>query len=400
MIVRATEIKRLEQIYEKNGNQLITLCGRDNSEKEHLMKLFCQNKKFFYYRARQASPKEQILQFGAEIEDHYNVKLQKYTYHEYFNRVRSGDSSKLVVVIDEFQYIAKKDPEFLESILKLKAKKLYPGPVMIVLMSSSIAWMENDYLETFASFDKKKDIAIKLDDVKFLDVVRNFPEYTTRQCVEVYGVLGGVLGYLNRWNGKRDIKDNICRHVLSKNGFLFKEAENYISIELRELSVYNTILASIAAGNNKLNELYLHTGFSRAKISVYMKNLMTFEVVEKVLSFETGGWENAKKGIYQIKNTFIHFWFRFVYPHLSDLYMITPEQFYDKYIAKDLDAYLNRYFIQVCTEYLGLLNLVGKLPIQIHKIGTWVGKQGNIDVVAQNSIRESIVGICNWSERR
>lgn len=76
---------------------------------------------------------------------------------------------------------------------------------------------------------------------------------------------------------------------------MFHEAENYISIELRELSVYNTILAALASGNNKLNDLFLKTGFSRAKISVYMKNLMAFDVVEKVVSFDTGGWENTKR---------------------------------------------------------------------------------------------------------
>ena len=58
-----------------------------------------------------------------------------------------------------------------------------------------------------------------------------------------------------------------------------------------------------------------------------MKNLAAFEVIEKVNSFETGGWENAQKGIYQIRCNYVNFWFRFVYPHLSDLYMMTPETF-------------------------------------------------------------------------
>lgn len=73
-------------------------------------------------------------------------------------------------------------------------------------------------------------------------------------------------------------------------------AEQKISAELRELSVYNTILSAIAQGYNKLNDLYAKTGYSRAKISVYMKNLSHFDIVEKVQSFQTGGWENAKKG--------------------------------------------------------------------------------------------------------
>lgn len=398
MIIQTSELKYLEDLYEQQGNQLVMLYGRESCQKEQLLKVFCKDKRFFYYRARQASAREQLFQMGLEIEEKYNLKLQRFNYDEFFNRVKSGNPSKLVVVIDEFQYIAKKDITFMNSILKLKAKKLYPGPVMIIIASSSIVWAESECEERYGEYLKKLDATIKLKDVAFLDVVRKFPKYTTSQSVEVYGVLGGVPGYLDRRNAQGDVKENICKHILSRNGFLFKEAESYISIELRELSVYNTILAALAAGNNKLNDLFKVTGFSRAKISVYMKNLMAFDVVEKVVSFDTGGWENAKKGVYQISNTFVNFWFRFVYPHLSALYMLTPEEFYDKYIARSLSDYLNRYFIKVCTEYLTLLNMVGKLPIDIHRIGTWVGKQGNIDIVAQNEMRESVVGICNWSE--
>lgn len=45
---------------------------------------------------------------GRELTARFEVMLQKYTYEEYFNRVKSGDPTKLVVVIDEFQYIAKR----------------------------------------------------------------------------------------------------------------------------------------------------------------------------------------------------------------------------------------------------------------------------------------------------
>ena len=87
---------------------------------------------------------EQCMQFGQEIEKQYDLSLTKYTYAEFFNRIRSGDASKLIVIIDEFQYIAKRDEEFLKAVIKLKTKKLYPGPVMILLASSSVAWMEQE----------------------------------------------------------------------------------------------------------------------------------------------------------------------------------------------------------------------------------------------------------------
>lgn len=398
MIVRTTELKQLEQLYSEAGNQLAVLYGREGSEKEQLLRLFTQNKRKFYYRARQCSAKEQLAQMGREIEAWYGIKLQKNTYDEYFTRIRSGNAEKLVVIIDEFQYIQKRDESFLESILKLKAKRLYPGPVLILLCSSSVTWTEHEGREQLAPHAKKIDATIRLSDVTFLDVVRNFPEYTTRQCVEVYGILGGVASYLSRWNGKKSLQENICRNILSPTGYLFDSAQQYLSGELRELSSYNTILGAIAAGKQKLNDLYHETGFARAKISVYMKNLMEFDVIEKVTSFETGGWDNAKKGVYRIKDNYVNFWFRFIYPHLSDLYLLSPEEFYERHIAAELEEYLSRYFVQVCAEYLGLLNMVGKLPIRLHKTGTWVGKQGNIDIIAQSNERENIVGLCNWAK--
>ena len=393
---KASELKKLEELYGQSGNQLVMLYGPMNCEKEELLKAFIKEKKFFYYRARKASAKEQIAMMGEEIARKYDVRIQKFSYDEYFNRVKSGDPSKLVVIIDEFEQIAKKDPEFMESILKLKNKRLYPGPVMIILASSSIVWAEQDMDEVLGDAAKKIEARIKIPNLNFLEVVRAYPEFSVSDSIKVYGVLGGVPGYLKHWDVKKNFKQNICDLILSENGRLFSVAEELVASELRELSVYNTILMAIAKGQNKLNDLFLYTGYSRPKISVYMKNLSHFDIIEKVESFETGGWDNAKKGVYRIKDTYVNFYYRFVYPHLSDLYIMSPEDFYDAYIEKELDEYLSRYFINVCMEYLTLLNQIRRLPIAINKMGTWVGKTGNIDIIAQSSTRENIVGLCNW----
>lgn len=397
MVVKNAVLKELEEAYQKSGNQLYVLYGRADCEKELLIKAFVQNKKYFYYRARQVSPQEQRQRMGEEVSQKFETKLTQFTYEEYFNRVKSGNPSKLVIVIDEFQYISKKDADFTEAIRKLKARKLYPGPVLILLCSSAVAWVEKEMSEVIgAAAAKAVDRRIKIGNLNFLEVVRALPDYPVSECIQVYGVIGGVPGYLNRWNVKQDFKSNVCRLILSRNGYMYRAAEELLEENLRELSVYETILATIAGGNDKLNELYRKTGFSRAKISVYMKNLSAFDIVQKVVSFETGGWENAKKGIYRIRDNYVNFWFHFVYPHLSDLYMMSTEQFYDTYIAPGLDAYMGRYFREVCMEYLGLLGVVGKLPLKIAKMGTWVGKEGNIDIIAQNEIRQNMVGLCNW----
>ena len=170
------------------------------------------------------------------LEEKLQVRLQKYDYEEYFNRIKSGGPEKLILVIDEFSYIAKKDTDFINAVLKLKAKKLYPGPVMILLCSSVVSWVEKE-MENCIGTDavKKIDQTIKLSNLNFLEVVRVLPDYPVSECIRVYGVIGGVTGYINHWNPKVDLKTNICRQILSRNGYMYNKAENIIGASLREL---------------------------------------------------------------------------------------------------------------------------------------------------------------------
>lgn len=391
-----TSFEALEALYNSSGNQLAVVYGRADGKLRDNLKQFLADKKYFYYQAREISSKEQCHMMGMELEEAYDIRVQNHNYEEYLKRVKSGDSSKLVFVVDEAQYILKKDPDFLEALLKLKAKKLYPGPVLILLMSSSLVWGNKELEICFGESYKKIDLILKVSELNFLDVVGQFDDASIPDIIRMYGVLGGVYEHLNYWNIKESFKYNICNLVLAKNGPLYSKAQDIISSELREYSVYNTILNAMANGASKLNDLYEKTGYSRAKISVYMKNLSAFDIIEKVQSFETGGWENAKKGVYQIKDTFIHFWYRFVFPHLSDLYLLSESDFYDKYIADAIDHYLSRYFQLVCKEYLSILNQMNRLPFAVTKIGTWVGKTGNIDIIAQSTDRQNIIGLCNW----
>ncbi len=396
MVSRTQELKTLQTIYESTGNQIVLLCDHGRSEKENLVLTFCKDKKYFYYRGKNASKELQLEFLKGEVERAYDVHLMKNSYDECFTRIKSGTAEKLVVVIDEFQNIVKKDTSFFDSILNLKNRKLYPGPVMIILTCSSLAWKRGAMDELLGESAQSIDVIMELKEFSFLDVVRAFPKYSVADAVALYGIVGGCASYLNEWNGDQSIRENVCRLILNPKGLLFSEAEDFISRELRELSVYDTILYAMASGNEKLNDLYRTTGYSRAKISVYLKNLAAFDVVEKVISFETGGWDNTKKGIYRIKNPYLNFWFRFVYKNQSLLYTMTPEAFYDAYIEKDLREYLSNYFVKVCREYLELLNMVGKTPIRISSMGTWIGKEGTIDVIGCSEEGEYVVGICNW----
>ena len=136
MAGRKSELQYLEQLYRQSGNQILVLYGRKENQGREFVQEFCQGKKSFYYCAPEVSAKAQKTRMGREIAAYYQITLSEEDYDYYFKRIKSGDSSKLVLVIEEFQNILKRDVQFWESIVRLRDKKLYPGPVMIILCST------------------------------------------------------------------------------------------------------------------------------------------------------------------------------------------------------------------------------------------------------------------------
>ena len=270
--------------------------------------------------------------------------------------------------------------------------------VMVILCSSSIGWIENSMITRIGEAAYELSGLLKIKGMSFADIVERFPNFRIEECVEAYAILGGIPGLWNQFDDRLTIQQNICRNILDSNSFLFEEGERILTEQLREPGVYNTIMASIAAGNHKLNDLYLHTEFSRAKISVYLKNLIELELVEKVFSYDTAGKENVQKGIYRISHPFVDFYYTYVYPHLSDLQTLSVGEFYNHYIMRDFRRYVSGYFKQICRQHLSMLNERHRLPILLDDIGEWIGKVGSLDIVSQDEEGHTLIGLCNWEK--
>lgn len=395
---RKKEESLLKQMYANNQLNILVLYGIDGIGKTSLVRDFCNDKRSFYYMAKQASELQQKLFFSQEVKAKFNAEIADFDYYELFKAICSASSHKTIIVLDEFQYIAKKDDTFMKSLISFASDNI--DKVMFLLVSSQVGWIGNEFSNSMINHINKKIILMhKIEEIGFVDLVQTLEKYDTRECVKIYGIIGGVPKYINNWNRNRNIKDNVCKLFLNADGLFYNEVERIIGTELREQAIYSTILYALATNKNKLNDLYLHTGFSRAKISVYINNLIDLDIVEKVDSYDTAGRVNTKKGVYQIKSTIVNFYFRFIYPNLSALNFMSESDFYDMYIDAEFNDYLDRYFVKVCKEYLLLLSKIGKLPISIAKIGSWVGKQGDIDIIASDANNKSIIGLCRWKEK-
>lgn len=393
---RTSELNYLNTFYDSEGSQLLVVYGQRNIGKTSLLKEFVKGKPYHYYCARSASEREQTYEWGRELRN-LTGNLPEYpSYAEIFEEISENGSGKMVMIVDEFQHAVKSGNAFMKDLVSFVRERGKHREILVVLLSSSTGWVENSMVTRIGEAAYALSGFLKIKELPFEEMRRFFSKFSAEECVEAYAILGGFPGLWTQFDDALSIKENICRLILNPHTYLQEEGLRTVAEELRETAVYHTILASIASGRHKLNDLYRHTGFSRAKISVYLKNLMELELVEKVFSYDTEGKANTQKGIYRIRNHFVHFYFRFLYPNRSALALKSVDEFYEEHIQLFFKNFATPYFKEVCRQQIEKWDREEKLPIGIDRIGEWVGKSGNIDVIAQDETGKTLVAYCNW----
>lgn len=316
---RDTELNYLDRYYHSGGSQILVVYGQKGVGKTALLRNFGRDKNCVYYMARTCSDREQRFQWAKElgISEDSNAGHGLYPeYEEIFERaLRTDTEEKLVFVVDEFHCLIKGEPSFFSRLnLFVKNSKI---PLLVILSSSAAGWVENSMVGKIGSEAMSISGFLKVRELSLQRMQELYPAFSEDDCIQLYAVLGGVPGLWNRTDGSLSAADNIVHRMIDKYSSLHGEMTGCLTEDLRETAVYNTILCTMAAGNNKLNDIYHHTGFSRAKISVYLKNLMEIDLVEKVGA-----------GTYRITRPYVRFYFRFIFPFQSILEELTPEQFY------------------------------------------------------------------------
>ncbi len=380
MLGREKELEYLNTAYEKAGSRMIVVYGRRGVGKTTLLKAFFEDKDVFYYQARETDTYRQLVLLVNTFEA-YGIDIGSLAtgYDSFWEKLPVLTGQKKVLVLENFEQMVKGDTSFMPSLITFM-QNLQQRGILILLCSSDIDFVENDLVAHIGKAALAISGFLKVRELKFSDLRCYFPNYSAEECVIVYSILGGVPRFWNCFDKTLTAKENICRYILSQGCVLREEGMRPVREQFREPAVYEAILSALSQGYCKLNDLYHITGFSRAKISVYLKNLIAIEAVTKVFSFDTPDRENQKKGIYRISNHFMRFWFRYLYPNASMLELLPAEEFYDTMIAPTLRSFCREGFAEICREMM-LYEIQTTSPYMRH--GLYEGKNGNIDFVGQ-----------------
>ena len=382
-IGRESELAFLNEKYTENKAQLIVLYGRRRVGKTETLREFCKGKKHVFFSCTQSPDKQQLRNFSERVLNE-NIPAREYIsefadWEKAFRSVNDlpyGDKKKLLV-IDEFPYMCRGNESIPSVLQKLWDTELKNSNVMIILCGSSMSFIEKNILAEKNPLYGRATGIYKMNEMPFYDAVRFFPDYSPRDKVIAYSVLGGIPHYLKQWDPTKTVGDNIKKNILSKGCVLYSEVEFLLHQELRETSVYNSVIEAVAQGNTKLNEISQKSFVDdNSKVSVYLKNLIELGIIKREVSVDakSKALVSNSKGIYRLSDNFFRFWYAFCFSNYSRLEDGDTEGVYKYDIEPNLHEYASFTFEDVCLEFLKRKQLRDELPFRYSSIGRWMGK--------------------------
>lgn len=395
-IGRESELKFLQDKYEETKGQLIVLYGRRRVGKTETLREFCNGKPHIFFSCAQTTDRVQLSKFSKRLLQE-DIPARKYVtefadWEKAFQAILDlpyGDKKKLVV-IDEFPYMCrgnKSIPSILQNLWDADFKN---SNVMIILCGSAMSFIEKELLAEKNPLYGRATGIYKMNEMGFYDAIKFFPNYSPREKVLAYAILGGIPHYLIQWNPKLTIAENIKRNILTKGCVLYSEVDFLLHQELRETPIYNSIIEAVALGNTKLNDISQKSLLEdTSKTSVYLKNLIELGIIQREFSVDAGIKEqaNTSRGIYRLTDNFFRFWYAFGFVNFSQLEDGDVDGVYDYIVEPSLHDFASYSFEEVCKEFIRQMQKKNELPFRYYKMGRWFGKTTVRDEKAENGLR-------------
>ncbi|MGN0350743.1 MAG: ATP-binding protein [Roseburia sp.] len=395
-IGREAELHFLNEKYKEKQGQLVVLYGRRRVGKTETLREFCKDKQHVFFSCTQTTDRVQLQKFSKQLlKEDIPAKQYISEFPDWEKAFRSildlpfGEDKKLIV-IDEFPYMCRGNKSIPSILQNLWDDEFKDSNVMIILCGSAMSFMEKELLAEKNPLYGRATGIYKMKAMGFYDAIKFFPNYSDRDKVLSYAVLGGIPHYLRQWDPELPVDENIKRNILTKGSILYSEVEFLLHQELRETPIYNSIIEAVALGNTKLNDISQKSLVEdTSKTSVYLKNLIELGIVEREFSVDLSIKEkaNTSRGTYRLMDNFFRFWYAFVFANYSQLEDGDVEGVYEYIVEPMLHEFAALTFEDICREFVREMQKKNALPFRCVKMGRWIGKTTVRDEKSEGGLR-------------
>lgn len=405
-IDRIDELATLEKEYSHTGSSFVVIYGRRRVGKTALITKFISDKPAVFYLASEESESNNRRVFKDKIADFTgntllkNVSVDNWDilFSEFINHT---PDTKKILVIDEFQYLCKANRSFSSILQRVWETTLKDKNIFLILCGSHMSMMESETLNYSSPLYGRRTAQILLRQIPFRYYSAFYPDRSEEEHCLFYSVTGGVPKYIEQFTDYTDIYNAIKENILDRNSFLYDEPNFLLRNELGEVGTYYSIIKTIAAGHRKLSKIAEHMEEKQSNISAYLQTLINLDILEREIPITENNPDKSKKGLYRIKDNYILFWFKFIYPNISLIESGHADAVLEQIRQNFVVNHAAHIYEDICQEKLRTINGSEKLGFLYNKIGRWWDNNHEIDLVALNSIgKEILFGECKFRQQK
>lgn len=385
-IGRAKELADLEQEY-SNRHSFVVLYGRRRIGKTALIQEFIKDKPALYFLATEESEPQSMKRFAAGLaqfaDQGFIAKANFDDWIELFKIFTAipGKNTK-ILVLDEFQYLVNTNPAFTSIFQKAWDEILSKQNIMVIICGSYINMMTKQVLAENSPLYGRRTAQIRLAPLAFSDIRRYYRYKSFSDVVELYSVTGGVPKYLEFFDNENTLTGNISRVILNKNGFLYEEPAFLLNEEVKEPVNYYSVMKAIAQNKHKLSEISSAMSVESNRLSPYLETLQGLYLLEKRVPATEKNPEKSRKGLYFIRDIFMRFWFKFVFPYKGELELDNLQFVQDKLKTNFIDNHVAFVYEEICRDIFAEMCKNRQINFVPSRIGAYWDKNVEIDLVA------------------
>ena len=406
---RERELDLLNDLYRRTGAQFLILYGRRRIGKTSLMAAWMGKlpEPPLYWMASQTSVTNQLRNFSQALFQflHPNTPVEPTfsytTWEAAFAEVgRAATEKRLVVVLDEFTYVMQADSEVPSLIQKVWDHQLKHSNVFLILMGSLAGIIQRTTLDYQAPLYGRATARLKLQTLSFGALHALLPRYTAEQRVAVYTMTGGIPGYLEPFDDRLNILQNLQQRIITPTNVMLDDAVFLLHEQLDEPRNYMAVIEAIAAGFHHLTEIAKMAGIERSNLTRYLHVLQELGYIARQVPATVRHPEQSRQGRYVIIDPYMRFYFRFLAPHLGAIEQGRVRQVTNLLYDHLLDFIGTHTFEELCREWIGVRAEMGAFSFLPERIGSYWSKQAQVDVVALNwRTKDILLGECKWGQK-
>ena len=406
---RDRELRLLNDLYQRQGAQLLVLYGRRRIGKTRLITHWGNQLDipYFYWMASQTSAVNQLRQFSQALFRFLNPQATvgaEFSYSSWdaaFAEVsRATQTKRLVMVLDEITYVMQADSEVPSLIQRAWDHQLKGTNLFLILTGSLAGLIQRTVLDYHAPLYGRATARLKLQPLSFGALAHLLPNYTSEQRVAVHTITGGVPAYIEMFDDQQNILQNLRQRIVTPTNAMLTDAAFLLHEQLETPRNYIAIIEAIAAGFHKYTDIAKMSGIDRSNITKYLSILQELGYVERQVPATVRRPEQSRQGRYVIVDPYLRFYYRFLAPYRGAIEQGRIRQATALLYDHLLDFIGTHTFEELCRDWVGVVSEMDNFPFLPENIGSHWSKQAQVDVVAISWRSKTILlGECKWGKK-